>query len=71
MKKETPKSNNSNPYKINYDNYLADTNASTECTGLIPRLTEDFEAEDWEAYHDVFNFYPGHKDEPEEANNRE
>jgi hypothetical protein len=59
LKKDTSEKNESNPYEIHYDNYL-DTNASTECTGLMYRPSENFE--EWERYHDVFNFYPGHKD---------
>lgn len=58
MKKDTTEIDETNPYEIHYDNYL-DTNASTECTGLMYRPSENFE--EWERYHDVFNFYPGHK----------
>ena len=35
------------------DNYL-NTNACTECTGLIPSLSED--AEEWDAYREIFDF---------------
>lgn len=57
MKK--PKENPVNPYHIHYDNYL-DTNASTECTGLLYRPAQN--GEEWENSHDIFNFRPGHKD---------
>lgn len=54
------KSEDSNPYRISYDDYL-DTNASTECTGLMYQPAKG--REEWEQYHEVFNFYPGHLDE--------
>ncbi len=55
MKKEPEK----NPYNIYYDNYL-DTNACTECTGLIPFIEKregDGKAR-WDRYRDVFDFFP-------------
>lgn len=42
-----------NPYQIFYDNYLT-TNACTECTGLIPFLSND--VMEWDSYRDVFDF---------------
>lgn len=47
--------NNSNPYHVYYENYL-DTNACTECTGLIP--CEAHSGEEWDAYRDIFDFAP-------------
>mgnify|MGYP000209957680 CR=1 FL=1 len=42
-----------NPYNVYYENYL-DTNACTECTGLMPRVARD--SEQWNAFRDVFDF---------------
>ena len=42
-----------NPYNVYYENYL-DTNACTECTGLIPRAARS--REQWDAFRDVFDF---------------
>lgn len=42
-----------NPYNVYYENYL-DTNACTECTGLMPRVARD--REQWNAFRDVFDF---------------
>ena len=42
-----------NPYHVYYENYL-DTNACTECTGLMPKAVPD--REQWDAYRDVFDF---------------
>lgn len=42
-----------NPYHISYDNY-SDTNAATECTGLIYSAAEN--GEEWERYHEIFDF---------------
>ena len=55
MKKDHEK----NPYNIYYDNYL-DTNACTECTGLIPFITErqGTGRDRWDCYRDVFDFFP-------------
>lgn len=44
---------NSNPYHVYYENYL-DTNACTECTGLMPKAAED--REEWNSYQEIFNF---------------
>ena len=52
---EKRKNNCQNPYNICYDNYL-NTNACTECTGLIctPALDDD----EWENYRKIFDFIP-------------
>ena len=42
-----------NPYNVYYENYL-DTNACTECTGLMPKVARD--REQWNAFRDVFDF---------------
>lgn len=42
-----------NPYNVYYENYL-DTNACTECTGLMPRAARS--REQWDAFRDVFDF---------------
>ncbi|MCI9389711.1 MAG: hypothetical protein HFH54_08540 [Lachnospiraceae bacterium] len=42
-----------NPFHVFYDSYL-NTNACTECTGLIPSLAED--DREWNAYREVFDF---------------
>ena len=42
-----------NPYGISYDHYL-DTNAATECTGLIYRAAKD--GDEWDLYHEIFDF---------------
>lgn len=42
-----------NPYNISYENYL-DTNACTECTGLMPNAAQS--REEWDAYHEIFDF---------------
>ncbi len=47
------KENTNNPYHISYENYL-DTNACTECTGLMYQAAAD--REEWDAYRDVFDF---------------
>ncbi|MDO5134780.1 MAG: hypothetical protein Q4D55_01900 [Eubacteriales bacterium] len=53
--KEHQPSREENPYHVNYEHYL-DTNACTECTGLMYRTPED--REEWEAYQEVFDFTP-------------
>lgn len=54
-----PKADNKkNPYQICYDNYM-NTNADTECTGLLYQPAHNHE--EWENSHEIFNFYPGHK----------
>lgn len=47
------KQSDSNPYNIQYDNYL-DTNACTECTGLMYRAPDG--RKEWDAYREVFDF---------------
>lgn len=42
-----------NPYNISYDNAM-DTDACTECTGLIYRVAED--GDEWEMYQDIYDF---------------
>lgn len=49
------KNSKENPYNISYENYL-DTNACTECTGLMPSLPTG--REEWDTYRDVFDFAP-------------
>ena len=49
--------NPENPYGVFYDNYL-DTNACTECTGLMPAAAEN--RDDWDAYREIFDFTPEH-----------
>lgn len=46
---------NKNAYNVMYNNYM-DTNASTECTGLMYHPADD--REEWDDYHDIFNFTP-------------
>lgn len=50
------KENEQNPYHVFYDHYL-DTNACTECTGLIPNLVEH-DHEEWVSYREIFDFVP-------------
>ncbi len=58
---EICKNNCQNPYNICYDNYL-NTNACTECTGLICTPAKD--NDEWESYRKIFDFIP----EPPESN---
>lgn len=51
--KKTEKTPDTNPYNIQYDNYL-DTNACTECTGLMYRAADD--RKEWDAYREIFDF---------------
>ena len=44
-----------NPYNVYYDNYL-NTNACTECTGLMFRVADDLM--EWDSYREVFDFTP-------------
>ena len=44
-----------NPYHVSYENYL-DTNACTECTGLMPNGADGLE--EWEAFREIFDFIP-------------
>ncbi|HIY02800.1 MAG TPA: hypothetical protein IAA26_13305 [Candidatus Blautia faecipullorum] len=53
MMKKNTEIKKENPYNISYENYL-NTNACTECTGLIPHAAED--GDEWEAYHEIFDF---------------
>ena len=52
---EMRKNNCQNPYNICYDNYL-NTNACTECTGLICTPAKD--NDEWENYREIFDFIP-------------
>lgn len=42
-----------NPYNISYENAM-DTDACTECTGLIYQAAES--GEEWEMYQDIYDF---------------
>lgn len=59
-----------NPFQVSYDNYL-NTNACTECTGLIPSLSEN--AGEWNAYREIFDFeaVPDKVTESEETSDKE
>lgn len=46
---------NENPYHISYENYL-NTNACTECTGLMPNGADS--RQEWEDYREIFDFIP-------------
>lgn len=50
--------NTQNSYHIYYDNYL-DTNACTECTGLINHGIDS--REQWDSFRQIFNFIPALK----------
>lgn len=51
---DAPKnSENKDLYHVQYDNYL-DTDACTECTGLMHRAAVD--REEWESYLEICNF---------------
>lgn len=52
-KKDSTK--NENLYHISYENYL-DTNACTECTGLMPNGADG--RSEWDAYREIFDFLP-------------
>lgn len=41
------------PYNVYYENYL-DTNACTECTGLMPNAVHN--REEWDTYREIFDF---------------
>ena len=41
------------PYHVYYEHYL-DTNACTECTGLMPNAAHN--REEWDAYREIFDF---------------
>ena len=55
MKKDFPNKDSDDPYQISYENYL-NTNACTECTGLMYSLAHD--REEWSSYHEIFDFAP-------------
>lgn len=55
MNKNRNKELTENPYQVFYDNYM-DTNAGTECTGLIPEYSDG--REEWDEYHEIFEFTP-------------
>ena len=61
---EKRKNNCQNPYNVCYDNYL-NTNACTECTGLISTPAKD--NEEWENYRKIFDFIPDPSDESKEV----
>ena len=61
---EICKNNCQNPYNVCYDNYL-NTNACTECTGLISTPAKD--NEEWENYRKIFDFIPDPSDESKEV----
>lgn len=42
-------------YRVSYENYL-DTNACTECTGLIPAEADG--RKEWNNYREIFDFMP-------------
>lgn len=50
---KTPRKESDNPYNVSYENYL-DTNACTECTGLMYRVAHD--RQEWDDYRDIFDF---------------
>ena len=47
--------NSDNLYHVSYENYL-NTNACTECTGLMPK-TPDGQKE-WDSYLEIYDFLP-------------
>ena len=53
--KDPQEKNAKNPYHIQYKNYL-DTNACTECTGLINHGIDS--REQWESFRQIFDFMP-------------
>ncbi len=42
-------------YHVSYENYL-DTNACTECTGLMPNGADG--RSEWDAYREIYDFLP-------------
>lgn len=56
--------NTQNPYHIYYDNYL-DTNACTECTGLINHGIDS--REQWDSFRQIFDFIPASEDTNEKT----
>ena len=55
---EICKNNCQNPYNICYDNYL-NTNACTECTGLICTPAKD--NDEWESYRKILILSPNRR----------
>ena len=53
--KDPQEKNTKNPYHIQYKNYL-DTNAYTECTGLINHGIDS--REQWDSFRQIFDFTP-------------
>lgn len=53
--KDPQEKNAKNPYHIQYKNYL-DTNACTECTGLINHGIDS--REQWDSFRQIFDFAP-------------
>jgi hypothetical protein len=59
---ETHFKSEDNPYNISYEDYL-ETNACTECTGLMYLAAEG--QDDWDSYREIFDFTPAHsRDKP-------
>lgn len=56
MNKKSDSANSDHKYGISYENYM-DTNACTECTGLMVNPASS--KEEWETYQDVFRFCTG------------
>lgn len=56
----------SNPYRIFDDESYLDTNACTECTGLMYQYPAD--EEEWESYQEVFDFEA--ESDPEKTPNK-
>ncbi|MDO4273788.1 MAG: hypothetical protein Q4D16_08965 [Eubacteriales bacterium] len=59
---QEPTNPKDNPYHVFYENYL-DTNACTECTGLMP--TEAKNREEWDAYRQIYDFTAKPPEPPE------
>ena len=53
MEKRPDNNKDPNPYNISYENYL-DTNACTECTGLMQGPASG--KEEWDMYREIFDF---------------
>lgn len=53
MTKKSVSVNSDHKYGISYENYM-NTNACTECTGLMANPASG--KEEWDAYQDVFRF---------------
>ena len=61
---EKRKNSCQNPYNVCYDNYL-NTNACTECTGLISIPAKD--NDEWENYRKIFDFIPDPSEKTKES----